>query len=74
MVKEETSGKDPRATGGPVCDLPHPRVNKTKQHTCFPEDTGQLANIVKCTSGRGLAKRIEKFPGSNEKNVSVCVC
>jgi len=29
----ESSGEDPRATGGLVSNLPHPRVNKTKQHT-----------------------------------------
>jgi len=32
IVKVESSGKDPRATGGLVSNLPHPRVNKTKQH------------------------------------------
>ena len=30
--KAESSGEDPRATGGLVSNLPHPRVNKTKQH------------------------------------------
>jgi len=33
MVEAKSSGKDPRATGGLVSNLPHPRVNKTKQHT-----------------------------------------
>jgi len=33
MVKAESSGEDPRATGGCVSNIPHPRVNKTKQHT-----------------------------------------
>jgi len=33
IVKAESSGEDPRATGGLVSNLPHPRVNKTKQHT-----------------------------------------
>ena len=28
----ESSGEDPGATGGLVSNLPHPRVNKTKQH------------------------------------------
>jgi len=32
IVKAKSSGEDPRATGGLVCNLPHPRVNKTKQH------------------------------------------
>jgi len=27
------TGEDPKATGGLVSNLPHPRVNKTKQHT-----------------------------------------
>jgi len=33
IVKAESSGEDPRATGGLVSNLAHPRVNKTKQHT-----------------------------------------
>jgi len=32
IVKAKSSGKDPRATGGLVSNLPHPRVNKTKKH------------------------------------------
>jgi len=32
IVKAESSGEDPRATGGLVSNLPHPRVDKTKQH------------------------------------------
>jgi len=31
-VKAESSGEDPRTTGGLVSNLPHPRVNKTKKH------------------------------------------
>jgi len=33
IVKAESSGEDPRATRGLVSNLPHPQVNKTKQHT-----------------------------------------
>ena len=33
IVKAESSGEDPRATGGLVSNLPHHRVNKTKQRT-----------------------------------------
>jgi len=33
IVKAESSAEDPRATGGLVSNLPHPRVNKAKQHT-----------------------------------------
>jgi len=33
-VKAKSSGEDPRATGGFCPNLPHPRVNKTKQHSC----------------------------------------
>ena len=33
IVKEKSSGEDPRATGGLVSNFLHPRVNKTKQHT-----------------------------------------
>ena len=32
ILKAESSGEDPRATEGLVSNLPHPRVNKTKQH------------------------------------------
>ena len=32
IVKAESSGEDPRATGGLISNHPHPRVNKTKQH------------------------------------------
>ena len=32
-VQAKSSGEDPRATGGLYSNLPHPRVNKTKQHT-----------------------------------------
>ena len=32
IVKAESSGEDPKATGGLVSNLPHPRVIKTKQH------------------------------------------
>jgi len=32
IVKAKSSGEDLRATGGLVSNLPHPRVNKTKQH------------------------------------------
>jgi len=32
IVKVESSGEDPRATGGLVSNLPHPRANKTNQH------------------------------------------
>jgi len=33
IVKAESSKEDPKATGGLVSNLPHPWVNKTKQHT-----------------------------------------
>jgi len=33
IVKMESSGEDPRATGGLVSNLLHPRINNTKQHT-----------------------------------------
>jgi len=32
VVKVNSSGEDPRATGGLVSNLSHPQVNKTKQH------------------------------------------
>jgi len=31
MVKEESSGEDPRATGGLISNPPHP-VNETQEH------------------------------------------
>jgi len=30
--KSKSTGEDPKATGGLVSNLPHPRVNKTKSH------------------------------------------
>ena len=33
IVKAESSGEDLKATEGLVSNLPHPGVNKTKQHT-----------------------------------------
>jgi len=33
IVKAKSSREDPRATGGLVSNFPHPRVNKTKQHS-----------------------------------------
>jgi len=33
IVQVKSSGEDPRATGSLVLNLPHLRVNKTKQHT-----------------------------------------
>jgi len=33
IIKYGEFWEDPRATGGLVSNLPHPRVNKTKQHT-----------------------------------------
>jgi len=33
IVKTESVGEEVRATGGLVSNLPHPRVNKTKQDT-----------------------------------------
>ena len=38
IAKAKSSGEDPRATGGLVSNFPHPRVNKTKQHTPLQQD------------------------------------
>jgi len=38
------TGEDPRATGGLVSNLPHPRVNKTKQDT---PQSSSLARVQK---------------------------
>jgi len=32
IVKAKSSEENPRTTGGLVLKIPHPRVNKTKQH------------------------------------------
>jgi len=40
LLKAKSSGKDPRATGGLVSNLPHPRVNKTEQRTLVKVITG----------------------------------
>jgi len=36
IVKAKSSGEDPKAIEGLVSNLPHPRVNKTKQHMIWP--------------------------------------
>jgi len=40
IIKAKSSGEDPKATGDLVSNLPHPWVNKTKQHT----DSGKHAH------------------------------
>jgi len=48
--KEKSSGEDPRATGGLVSNLPHPRVNQTKQHTYeLGLSTGCFSAVVGCS-------------------------
>ena len=47
------SGEDPRATGGLVCNLPHFRINKTKQHSSIyieikPYPTSHLSDSIAC--------------------------
>jgi len=53
IVKAEIFGEDPRATGGLVSNLPHPRVNKTKQHThsCVRGPFRECRSIQSGTSG-----------------------
>ena len=46
IVKAESSRKDPRATGGLVSNLPHLRVNKTKQHLLESLKTCLAAKFV----------------------------
>jgi len=46
LVKAKISGEDPRATGGFVSNLFHPRFNKTKQHT---ENSNQKKNFEQRT-------------------------
>jgi len=43
--KAESSGEDPRATGGLVFNLSHPWVNKTKQHTRVPRNLRPRAHF-----------------------------
>ena len=46
-MKTKSSGEDPNATGGLVSNLPHPRVDKTKQHTAIYSDwTGSLRSAL----------------------------
>jgi len=54
IVKAKSSGEDPRATGGLVSNLPHPRVNKTKQHWCKQVTLSTSETPVK----KGLRKKI----------------
>ena len=50
IVKAKSSKEDPRATGGLISNLPHPRVNKTKQHneclTCKCDSVGQSEGLL----------------------------
>ena len=58
IVKAESSKEDPRATGGLVSILPHPRVNKTKEHqmmivliaTLSVSDPLPVCSVVKLVS------------------------
>ena len=43
--KAESSGEDPRATGGLVFNLSHSWVNKTKQHTRVPRNLRPRAHF-----------------------------
>jgi len=53
LVKAKSSVKDPRATGGLVSNLFHPRLNKTKQHTL------QKKTSFPCV---GITKQNQNFP------------
>ena len=57
IVKAESSGEDPRATGDLVSNLPHPRVNKTKQHTEMAKATYKCASFcqahTQCSAALG---------------------
>jgi len=65
IVKAESSGEDPRATGDLVFNLPHPQVNKTKQHT---QNVHQYLHAL--TSGTGCPAC--HFPHCNASNNWFC--
>jgi len=50
IVKAKSTGEDPRPIGGLVSDLPHSRVNQTKQHTSsWAGYSGDLTKLLsKC--------------------------
>ena len=55
-VKAKSFGEDPRATGGLVSWLPHPRFNKTKQHTTTLLELHYVLQVfcVRQEDGRGV--------------------
>ena len=56
-VQAESSGEDPRATGGLVSNLPHPRVNKTKQHTLLKTGPNQGPSVLEDILGHQVGRR-----------------
>ena len=54
IVKAEISGEDPRATEGLVSNLPHPRVNKTKQHTVVSRTQNPDRELLKSAIKLGI--------------------
>jgi len=69
IVKAKSSGEDPRATGGLVSNIPHPRVNKTKQHTpCWNCTTSYKfsVSVKKMEGWTGGASEIVKAKSSGE--------
>ena len=74
IVKAKSSGEDPRATGGLVSNLPHPRVNKTKQHT---ENSNQkkktLNNRLETKPKHKFKKKLKPHSLPHAYSFSVCL-
>ena len=59
----ESSGEDPRATGGLVSNLPHPRVNKTKQH--WRCETGDSHLVAYTTIDSSRKEKVQQQQGQD---------
>jgi len=72
--KAKSSGEDPRATRGLFSNLPHPRVNKTKQHQRKKEiDLDHPRNLRLVQINFFLWGRVARFrpgPGENDESES----
>jgi len=65
IVKAKSSGEDPRATGGLVSNLPHPQVNKTKQHTSISYT--YTTHVQSCTHTEREGERERGRKGKMER-------
>ena len=70
IVKAKSSGEDPRATGDLVSNLPHPRVNKTKQHKIitFVPSSREIVTFLE------VLKKLFRNLAASHRNWNVTFC